>query len=133
MANYKTAKNILSSRTEYSRIYGGFRGVDFSNDHTQVNDSRFAYLVNMYKDYQSGQGEAVEDAHPLIRSISSRSTVAEHSLPQPILSFLITLFSIRKVMSALFPAESIFSINIAQTPEIYAASAPLPIPSLISE
>ena len=60
MANYKTAKNILSSRTEYSRIYGGFRGVDFSNDHTQVNDSRFAYLVNMYKDYQSGQGEAVE-------------------------------------------------------------------------
>ncbi len=46
--------------TEYSRHYGNFRGVDFSNDHTQVHASRLAYLVNMYKDYLSGQGEALE-------------------------------------------------------------------------
>ena len=44
--------------TEYSRHYGNFKGVDFSNDHTQVHASRLAYLVNMYKDYKTGQGEA---------------------------------------------------------------------------
>lgn len=58
--SFKKKENISSGRTEYSRYYGNFRGVDFSNDHTQVNQSRLAYLVNMYKDYQSGQGEALE-------------------------------------------------------------------------
>lgn len=60
MASYKKAKNLLSNRDTYSKYYGGFRGVDFSNDHTQVSENRFAYLVNMYKDYQSAQGQAVE-------------------------------------------------------------------------
>lgn len=60
MANFKTSKNILQSKTEYSRYFSAFRGVDFSSDHTEVNDSRFAYAVNMYKDYRSGQGDAVE-------------------------------------------------------------------------
>lgn len=53
-------KNLLTSRDVYNRHYGEFRGVDFSSDHTQVSDNRFAYLVNMYKDYGSGQGKAVE-------------------------------------------------------------------------
>ena len=52
--------NILKSRDVYSRYYGDFRGVDFSNDHTQIIDQRLAYAVNMYKDYQSGQGKAIE-------------------------------------------------------------------------
>ena len=56
----KTAKNLLSSRDSYNRYFGNFRGVDFSNDHTNVDDSRFAYAVNMYRDYQSGQGVAIE-------------------------------------------------------------------------
>ena len=58
--SFKKKENIGSSRTEYSRYYANFRGVDFSSDHTQVHESRLAYLVNMYKDYQSGQGEALE-------------------------------------------------------------------------
>jgi len=58
--SYKKKENISNTSTEYSRYYGAFRGVDFSSDHTQVNESRLAYLVNMYKDYQSGQGEALE-------------------------------------------------------------------------
>ncbi len=57
---YKTAKNLLSNRDVYNRYYGDFRGVDFSSDHTQVHDQRLAYAVNMYKDYQSGQGQAIE-------------------------------------------------------------------------
>ena len=60
MASFKTSKNLLQSRSEYSRYFTGFRGVDFSSDHTEVNDSRFAYAINMYKDYKSGQGNAVE-------------------------------------------------------------------------
>ncbi len=60
MATYKTKKNMLGDRDVYNRYYGDFRGVDFSSDHTQVHDQRLAYAVNMYKDYQSGQGQAIE-------------------------------------------------------------------------
>lgn len=59
MAN-KNAKNLLQSRDTYNRYYGDFRGVDFSSDHTQVHEQRLAYAVNMYKDYNSGQGKALE-------------------------------------------------------------------------
>ncbi len=58
--SYKTKENLQNGATQYSRYYSAFRGVDFSSDHTQVNSSRLAYLVNMYKDYHSGQGEALE-------------------------------------------------------------------------
>ena len=60
MAKTKTAKNMLQNRDEYARFFQGFRGVDFSSDHTEVIDQRFAYLVNMYKDYKSGEGGAIE-------------------------------------------------------------------------
>ena len=51
---------MLKGKSEYSRYYGDFRGVDFSSDHTLVNDSRFPYLVNMYKDYAAGGGQGIE-------------------------------------------------------------------------
>ena len=51
---------MLKSKSEYSRYYGDFRGVDFSSDHTLVADSRFPYLVNMYKDYAAGGGQGIE-------------------------------------------------------------------------
>lgn len=60
MANFKSKKNLLQQRGEYARYFDQLRGVDFSSDHNDVEDSRFAYLVNMYRDYQSGQGGAVE-------------------------------------------------------------------------
>lgn len=60
MANFKNSKNLLSQRAEYARYFDNLRGVDFSSDQNDVADSRFAYLVNMYKDYRSGQGGAVE-------------------------------------------------------------------------
>ena len=50
----------LTSKKDYTRYYGDFRGVDFSSEHTQVHERRLAYLVNMYKDYRSGQGNAIE-------------------------------------------------------------------------
>lgn len=57
---YKTSKNLLTERDVYNRYYGDFRGVDFSSDHTQVHEQRLAYAVNMFRDYQSGQGQAIE-------------------------------------------------------------------------
>lgn len=59
MAN-KTAKNLLTNGEEYNQYYGDFRGVDFSSDHSQVHAQRLAYSVNMYKDYLSGEGKAIE-------------------------------------------------------------------------
>lgn len=52
--------SILNQKKDYTRYYGDFRGVDFSSDHTQVHEQRLAYAVNMYRDYQSGQGQALE-------------------------------------------------------------------------
>lgn len=60
MANYKTAKNLLGNRDTYSKYYGDFRGVDLSSDHALVNERRFSYAVNMYKDYLSGQSTGIE-------------------------------------------------------------------------
>ncbi len=60
MAKIKTEKNLLGKRDQYNAYYGDFRGVDFSNDHTQVLPNRLAYSVNMYKDYWSKQGKAIE-------------------------------------------------------------------------
>lgn len=57
---YKASKNLLASRDTYNRYYGDFRGVDFSSDHTQVHEQRLAYSVNMFKDYGSKQGVAIE-------------------------------------------------------------------------
>lgn len=52
--------SLSKNTTIYSKYYGDFRGVDFSSDHTQVADQRLAYAVNMYRDYKSGQGGALE-------------------------------------------------------------------------
>lgn len=56
----KKQKNIIRSADEYTKYYGDFRGVDFSSDHTQVDEHRFAYAINMYKDYRNGEGNAIE-------------------------------------------------------------------------
>ena len=57
---YQKQKNLVRSPDEYTRYYGNFRGVDFSSDHTEVNEQRLAYAINMYKDYRTGEGNAIE-------------------------------------------------------------------------
>lgn len=52
--------DIGSSNAQYTRSYGNLRGVDFSADPSQVNPSRCPYLVNMYRDYDSEHGAAIE-------------------------------------------------------------------------
>lgn len=51
---------LINQKTEYSRLYGDFRGADFSSDETMVSAARFPYIVNMYKDYFSGAGQGIE-------------------------------------------------------------------------
>ncbi len=57
---YNKQKNLIRSPDEYTKYYGNFRGVDFSSDHTEVHDQRLAYSINMYKDYRTGEGNAIE-------------------------------------------------------------------------
>ncbi len=56
----RTKKNLIYDSDQYNAYYGDFRGVDFSSDHTQVNRQRLAYAVNVFKNYQSEQGQAIE-------------------------------------------------------------------------
>lgn len=55
MPNY-----LSSAATEYTRSFSGFRGVDLSSEAELVGEGRFCHLVNMWRDYASGQGDAVE-------------------------------------------------------------------------
>lgn len=45
---------------EYTRRLDGFLGVDFSSSPGNVDTRRFTYLKNMYRDYESELGDAVE-------------------------------------------------------------------------
>lgn len=57
---YKTKQNIVQSRDEYSRYYPGFTGVDFNSDAADVAVTRMAFAQNVYKDWHSEQGGAIE-------------------------------------------------------------------------
>lgn len=50
----------MSSSKEYTRYYGGFRGVDFSTDETLVSEKRLPYAVNVYKNYSLGVDQGIE-------------------------------------------------------------------------
>lgn len=52
--------DIGSSNAQYTRSYGDLRGVDLSSDPAQVSPARPTYLVNMYRDYDSENGAAIE-------------------------------------------------------------------------
>lgn len=52
--------DIGSSNAQYTRSYGDLRGVDLSSDPAQVSPARPTYLVNMYRDYDSEHGAAIE-------------------------------------------------------------------------
>ncbi len=50
----------IYNEKEYSRYMSDFRGIDATNEASNVALNRFSYIRNMYKDYRSGQGTAVE-------------------------------------------------------------------------
>ena len=69
----KTKKNLIKTPTEYTRYYGDFRGVDFSSEQTEVHEQRFAYAVNMYRDYRNSEGNVIETIPGFRRVIDNSS------------------------------------------------------------
>jgi hypothetical protein len=50
----------FTPKTPKTRVYSDFRGVDFTSDSTRVFLNRSPNCVNMYKDYKSSLGQAIE-------------------------------------------------------------------------
>ena len=50
----------MDNQKEYSRYMSNFRGVDTTSEASNVALNRFSFIQNMYKDYKSGQGVAIE-------------------------------------------------------------------------
>lgn len=48
------------AKTEYSRILTAFGGIDVTSDDSNVALNRFPYIVNMWRDFKSENGAAVE-------------------------------------------------------------------------
>ena len=56
----KSRYNLVSSKSEYSRYYSMFRGVDLSQNATDIESYRFSDAINVWKDPEAAQGGAVE-------------------------------------------------------------------------
>ncbi len=71
---YRNYADLRSSRTEYTRVLPnakyGFRGVDFSSSPHQIELYRMPDARNVYRDYRSDEGGAVETI-PGFRRLSS--------------------------------------------------------------
>lgn len=50
----------MDNQKEYSRYMSNFRGIDTTSEASNVALNRFSFIQNMYKDYKSGQGVAIE-------------------------------------------------------------------------
>ncbi|MBE6536722.1 MAG: leucine-rich repeat domain-containing protein [Ruminococcaceae bacterium] len=57
--SYLTSRKYTPKR-EFSVIYNNFRGVDFSESGSEISRERFAYLENMYRDYDLDGGGVIE-------------------------------------------------------------------------
>lgn len=62
--------SLVSNKSTYTKFYNNLRGVDFASALSDVDDNRLAFAVNMYRDYNSGQGESVETIPGFRRIIS---------------------------------------------------------------
>ena len=63
-------KKKFTDAAEYNVIYSNMRGVDFSGDGSCISRNRFAYLENMYRDYD-GDGDGITESIPGFRKILS--------------------------------------------------------------
>ena len=60
MSQYSLRRSPGTGATEYSRCYTDFCGADLSGDPVGVESCRFSYAENVYRDYESEGGAAVE-------------------------------------------------------------------------
>ena len=66
----RNTSNLIKSRSQYNRHYHNMRGVDFTGDGSNIESNRFAYLENMYRDYD-GEGEGITESVPGFRALHS--------------------------------------------------------------
>lgn len=50
----------MKKKTEYTRALGPFAGIDVTSDDSAVSADRMPYLVNMWRDWESENGAAIE-------------------------------------------------------------------------
>ena len=124
-----TKKNLLQSKDVYSAYYGDFRGVDFSSDHTQVHKQRLAYAVNMFKDYQSGQGQALETIPGFRRRLELPEEAVvygihrfQHRVGDEVLTKVLIHAGTKLYLWRDYPA----SVNVTMTETVF-----LPVPTLV--
>ncbi len=60
MSSFDTHKNLIKSTAEYNRVLEDFGGVDFTSNDSECEIKRFPYLVNMWRDWESENGAALE-------------------------------------------------------------------------
>ena len=61
---------ISSKKTEYTLSYEAMRGVDLSTDGSNIERYRYAYLENMYRDY-NGEGGVLIESVPGFRRLAA--------------------------------------------------------------
>ncbi len=66
----RNTSNLIKSKNQYNRHYNNMRGVDFTGDGSNIDSNRFAYLENMYRDYD-GEGEGITESVPGFRALHS--------------------------------------------------------------
>ncbi len=66
----KNTNNLIQSKSQYNRHYHDMRGVDFTGDGSNIAADRFAYLENMYRDYD-GEGAGITESIPGFRKLCS--------------------------------------------------------------
>ncbi len=66
----KNTTNLIRSPSQYNRHYHDMRGVDFTGDGSSIAADRFAYLENMYRDYD-GEGAGITESIPGFRRLCS--------------------------------------------------------------
>lgn len=66
-----------------TRTYRDFAGIDVSSEPSEVHDRRFAYAMNVWKDYHNENGEAVETAPGFtkVRSFTKGKVNSLHYFP----------------------------------------------------
>lgn len=66
----------------YNKIYSDMGGVDFSGEPSQISPHSFAYLENMYRDYDARSGGGVETI-PGFRKVCSHESPIHGMYPHP--------------------------------------------------
>lgn len=64
----KNTTNLIKNQSQYNRHYHNMRGVDFTGDGSSIESDRFAYLENMYRDYD-GEGAGITESIPGFRKL----------------------------------------------------------------